>query len=88
MPPTRQPKTPTLSVPIARAGPITDFQLDRIIRAGAQLQNGHQPSESDLALILITTPQISAELLQRRRAMGVIADMTDMDNVTFLPCNT
>ncbi len=77
---------PTQTVPIAHAGPITDFLLDRIIRAGAQLQANQQPSDSDLTLILLCASPLATELLQRRRAMGVIADMTDLDNVTFLPC--
>lgn len=76
----------SLTVPIAHAGPITDFQLERIVEAGQLLQNDLQPTDSDLALILITAPQIAAELLHRRRAMGVIADMVEVDNVTFLNC--
>lgn len=72
-------------IPNAHAGPINDLQLEQIIEAGTLLQNDMQPSHSDLSLILLTAPQIAAELLHRRRAMGVIQDMTDLNNVTFLP---
>jgi hypothetical protein len=72
------------SVPNAHAGPINDLALEKIIEAGHILQNDMQPSDSDLMLILLSAPQIAAELLHRRRAMGVIEDMTDLSNVTFL----
>lgn len=72
-------------VPIAQAGPVTDFQLEQVIHSGHLLQQNLQPSEADLALLLLTGPQIAAELLYRRRAMGVIEDMVQVDNVTFLP---
>lgn len=76
----------SLSVPISHAGPITDFQLEQIITAGQLLQNNLQPSDSDLALILITAPQIATELLRRRRATEVFIDMNEPGNVTFLRC--
>lgn len=72
------------TIPNAMAGPISDNVLEHIIRAGTAGQIETELSEANAALILLTVPQIARELLHRRRAMGVIADMTDLENVTFL----
>ncbi|UWR31360.1 hypothetical protein K3758_07605 [Sulfitobacter sp. W002] len=72
------------TVPNAMAGPITDKMLEQVICAGTTAQKHSELSDADAALLIITIPQIATELLHRRRAMGVIADMTQLDNVTFI----
>lgn len=72
------------TVPNATAGPISDAVLEKVIKVGTSAQDGHLLNDADASLILLTFPQIAHELLHRRRAMGVIADMTDMEGVTFL----
>lgn len=72
------------TVPNAMAGPITDKMLEQVICAGTTAQKCTGLSDADAALIILTIPQIATELLHRRRAMGVIADMTELDNVTFM----
>ena len=73
---------PLPSIPLATGGPITDDILEKVERASRSAQQNE--CLTDAALILLTIPQIAAELLHRRRAMGVIADMADLENVTFL----
>ncbi|MFT6668616.1 MAG: hypothetical protein ACJAVZ_000062 [Afipia broomeae] len=73
-----------LTIPLATGGPITDNVLERVCCAGMAAQHNDDLTDADAALILLVLPQLARELLHRRRAMGVIADMTDLDNVTFL----
>jgi|GEM_PF-1966386 hypothetical protein len=75
---------PLPSIPLATGGPITDDILEKVERASRSAQQNECLTDADAALILLTIPQIAAELLHRRRAMGVIADMADLENVTFL----
>lgn len=73
------------AIPLARGGPISDQTLEQIIAVGTDAQINDRLSADNAALIMLTLPQLASELLNRRRAMDVIQDMTDMDNVTFLP---
>lgn len=76
---------PLPRIPHARAGRITDQVLDHIIAAARTAQTGQSLTEADAALILITLPQLAEELRQRRAAMDLISDVTNLDNVLFMP---
>ncbi|MBW4972105.1 hypothetical protein KZZ08_00650 [Roseovarius mucosus] len=78
-------QTPIPYIPHARAGRITDQVLDHIIRAAQASQVGQTLTDADAALILVTLPQLAEELRQRRAAMDLISDVTDLDNVLFMP---
>ncbi|MBQ0752199.1 MAG: hypothetical protein KBT70_18550 [Roseovarius sp.] len=78
-------QTPIPHIPHARAGRITDQVLDHIIAAAKTAQTAQTLTEADAALILVTLPQIAEELRQRRAAMDLISDVTDLDNVLFMP---
>lgn len=77
-------QTATPHIPHARAGRITDQVLDHIVTAARLAQDNQSLSDADAALILMTLPQIAEELRQRRAAMDLISDVTDLDNVRFL----
>lgn len=83
--------TQTLSVPNARGGPVTDAQLEQGILSARELQGdlksmGPEQLQVHFALVSLLAADLFGECLARRRAMGVIEDMTNLDNVTFLPC--
>ncbi|MBA83283.1 MAG: hypothetical protein CML69_00930 [Rhodobacteraceae bacterium] len=73
------------SVPLARGGQISDATLQRIITVGHDAQVHDTLDTAGAALIMLTAPQLAFELLHRRRAMATIQDLTDLDNVRFLP---
>lgn len=64
----------------ARAGKITDQILDQITDVATRAQEGETLSDSDAALILLSAPQICAELRQRRACMDLINDVSNDDN--------
>ncbi len=78
--------TPT--IPIARGGIINDNMLERLAAIGDQLQTGETISEEGGLLVISTFGAIAAELLQRRRCMRTIEDLSNMDNVVFLSPGT
>lgn len=74
-----------ISVPMAQAGPITDDTLEELARIGRKLQDDRDEiTEGEGVLVMLTLATAMEELLHRRRAMGVIGDMIDLDNVTFM----
>lgn len=75
-----------LHIPHSRAGRITDQVLDRIGEVADRAQKGITLQDCEASLILLTLPQICQELRQRRAAMDLISDCTDLENVHFLPC--
>ena len=82
--------TQTLSVPNARGGPVTDWQLEQGIQSASALQgdlHSMDPKQFQVhfALVCLIGADLFRECLARRRAMGVIEDMTNLDNVTLLP---
>lgn len=79
---------PVPFIPTPRAGPITDTALEEIIQIGDDAQRREEIDPATLSLMILTWPQIAREALQRRRAMGVIADMAELDNVIFMPAST
>lgn len=70
------------AIPIARGGPLTDQMLETILpqarRAPYELDQGFGE------LMLVTYAPLIEELLQRRRAMALIADVANPDNVVEL----
>lgn len=70
-------------VPLAHAGPITDDILAKAIGQADQITAGETPADGGHLLLFVLAPALR-ELLKRRRAMGVIADMADLDNVVLL----
>lgn len=73
----------------ASPGPITDQQLEQAITSAEVLQRdwGTIPADhlrTHVTLVTMLAAPIMRECLQRRRAMGVIEDMVQIDNVTFL----
>lgn len=72
------------SIPAYRAGPINDDVLEFISRTGRAAQNDEPLSDDAGKLILLCLPQIAEELLQRRRLMRTIEDLSSPDQVIFL----
>lgn len=72
-------------IPHSRAGKITDQTLDHLVDVGKRAQQGETLTDAEAALILICIPQALTELRQRRAAMDLISDCTDLDNVKFFP---
>jgi len=66
-------------VPLARGGAITDEALERILPA-ARKASTTMTTELGELMLLTYAPMIE-ELLQRRRAMGLILDVANPDNV-------
>ncbi|PIL20521.1 hypothetical protein P775_08305 [Puniceibacterium antarcticum] len=77
----QNPKT----IPFAHGGPITDQILDSFITAATKAQTAEHLDDAEAALIICLAAPIAQELLQRRRAMALISDVVDLDNVVFLP---
>lgn len=73
------------TIPHSRAGKITDRILDQIEDATRRIQLGETLSSGEASLILMCAPQICHELRQRRAAMELICDVTDLDNIRFMP---
>lgn len=87
--PQAQPK-PTenpLNIRHCRAGRVSDATLDSVIAAGRKAQEQLGITDAEAQLILLTVPQLCEELRQRRAAMDLISDVTDLDNVRFLPAS-
>lgn len=74
-------------IPHARAGKITDEILDQITAIAEKAQKGIAMSDTEACLMLLTAPQVCFELRQRRAAMDLISDCTDLDNVSFIHCD-
>ncbi|KRS15639.1 hypothetical protein [Roseovarius indicus] len=75
------------SIPHTRAGKITDETLDQITAIAEKAQKGIELSHTEACLMLLTAPQVCFELRQRRAAMDLISDCTDLDNVSFIHCD-
>ncbi len=73
-----------VTVPNARGGPITDQQLEQGIQSARAIQHGEKAAPVHSHLVALLAADIFTECLQRRRAMGVIADIAEADNVVFL----
>ena len=67
------------TIALAQGGAITDTALARILPA-ARRASTHMTTELGEFMILTFAP-IVEELLQRRRAMDLIHDVADPDNV-------
>lgn len=80
---TAQPAIP--HIPHCRAGKITDQVLDHVTAALHDAQNGQVLTDADIALVMVTMPQICEELRQRRAAMDLIGDLAEADNVLMMP---
>lgn len=79
-----QDTTTMTRVPFARAGRITDAVLDTVQSAAEAAQMGETLTDEQAKLLLLTAPQIIDELRQRRAAMDLIQDATDLHNVRFI----
>lgn len=77
---------PLPAIPIAKGGPVTTRLLEFILPHARALSDG-QAAEIDPAageVLVLCLPGIIEELIRRRRAMEVIQDMANLENVTFL----
>lgn len=72
------------SIPLAHGGPITDQMLEQMLPQARALQQGDDAITTEFGMLMMSSfAPIVEELLRRRRAMEVIADVTDIDNVLF-----
>lgn len=73
------------AVPNAHGGPISDRTLELMATFPDRILDGDGINSAEFALLLQNLGPALHELLHRRRAMAVIEDLTDMNNVVFLP---
>lgn len=77
--------TPLPTVPFAEAGPVSTRLLEDMLPSARALRNGAGEIEQSAGeLLVMILPGIIEELIKRRRAMEVIGDMVNLDNVHFL----
>lgn len=74
--------------PVELAGPISDSVLEAIVNTGYSAQINDDLTHAGATLLFLCAPQMATELLRYRRAMEVIKDMTDLDNVHVLTPGT
>lgn len=73
------------AVPYAHGGIVTDDILETVIDLAEAAAEGVDLTEEGAKLILMTAAPALSELLQRRRAAEVIADLVNPDcNVVLL----
>lgn len=72
------------AVPRARPGPVTDHLLRDYIQTATDLRGGCANAEA-VAALCHALPELLGELLHRRQAMDLMGNLTEIDNVTFLP---
>lgn len=70
------------TIPIARGGPITTETLNAILPQARRAPYDMTPEFGEF--MLITYAPLIEELIQRRRAMQLIHDVADPDNVVQL----
>lgn len=75
--------TATSHVPRARPGPVTDPQLDALIRVSEQIEHGTATEEGILWFMACAAPCLR-ELQNRRAAAATALQVLAADNVTTL----
>lgn len=72
-------------IPLAQAGQINDRALSEVAEIANGVAHGRAITAAEGEFLLMVAGPAMEELLHRRRAMSVISDMADLDNVVFLP---
>ncbi|MES2667903.1 MAG: hypothetical protein V4712_17600 [Pseudomonadota bacterium] len=68
------------AVPPAHGGPVTDPILEQIIEIAGRVTTG-TVTDAEATLFLLTAQPLLDELLQHRRKLALIADLSEPGNV-------
>ncbi len=76
---------PLPTIPYAQAGPVSTRLLEELIPHARMLRTNPEALGFGAGELLVMIYEGALqELVRRRRAMEVISDMADLDNVVFL----